>query len=156
MNNYRLNSLVSNSEQDALKEMILKRAKERAQSFTNEVQNDYTNNIQNDIMDLARESFNVSKNPFLQNEKNDIKPIEEKNEEIGFAKRQVSEIKSQIVSNNKTANYDMSSKEVESMMLLARADFSKKSSFMGALNFLNSQASIALIKNKGKNFEALA
>jgi hypothetical protein len=38
----------------------------------------------------------------------------------------------------------------------ARNEFSQKSTFLGALDFLNSQASISLIKNKGKSFEALA
>ena len=38
----------------------------------------------------------------------------------------------------------------------ARIGLDKKHSFMGALEFLNSQASISLVKNKGKSFEALA
>ncbi len=156
MNNYRFNSLVSNSEQEALKEMIFKRARERAQAITNEIQSDYTTSVQNDVMDLARESFNVTKNPFAQTTKSETKPTDEKNDEIGFAKRQVKEIKFQITSNNKNINYDITSRELEATMNQAREDFSKKPSFMGALNFLNSQASIALVKNKGKNFEALA
>ena len=51
----------------------------------------------------------------------------------------------------KIANY-----QVEQAMLDARQDFSKKSSFMGALNFLNSQATISLISKRAKSFEALA
>ena len=38
----------------------------------------------------------------------------------------------------------------------ARKDFSNKQSFTGALEFLNSQASIALIQNKNQKFEAIA
>ena len=38
----------------------------------------------------------------------------------------------------------------------ARAGLSNKKSFMGALNFLNSQAAISLIKTRGNKFEMLA
>ena len=164
MYNYKFNSIVSNSEQDALKEMIFKRARERAQAITDEVQSNYTTNIQNDIMELARNSFVSSKNPFSQlveTKKEEI--IEEPKEtdktntqEIGFAKRQINEIKSQINSKNNSTSADIANKEVELAMASARMDFTKKASFMGALEFLNSQASIALVKNKGKSFEAMA
>lgn len=158
MNNYKFNSIVSNSEQDALKDMIFKRARERAQAITEEVQSDYTNSVKNDIMGLARDSFVASKNPFSQLvEQQEPEVVEERvePEEIGFARRQVKEIKAQIGNNNKLNNADIASKEVQLAMASARQDFSKKTSFMGALEFLNSQASISLIKNKGKTFEAL-
>ena len=167
MNNYRFNSIVSNSEQDALKEMIFKRARERAQAITDEVQADFTSTVQNEVMDLARNSFVASKNPFAQLQASAITE-EEKEEapeaveeaedtrEIGFARRQVNDIKSQINYRNKTSNLEISSREVQEAMASARQDFSKNSSFVGALEFLNSQATISLIKNKGKSFEALA
>ena len=40
-------------------------------------------------------------------------------------------------------------------MLEARNQINKKSNLIGALDFLNSQASIALVKNRGQNFEAV-
>jgi len=161
MNNYKFNSIVTNKEQEALKEMIFKRAQERAQAFTNEVQSSCTTSVQNDIMNIARDSFVSSKNPFAQlvePKKEEKEIVEEKSEseEIGFAKRQVNEIKTQINNTNKVASSNIANKEVELAMASARIDFTKKASFMGALNFLNSQASIALIKNKGQSFEALA
>ena len=160
MNNYNLNSIVSNSEQEALKEMIFKRARERAQSFTEEIQSSYTTAIQNDVMEIARETFAASKNPFAQLQEtpktedkteNNI----EKSPEIGFAQKQVKDIKTQIENKNKSTTLEIVNKEVEQAMINARVDLSKKTSFMGALNFLNSQASIALIKNKGQAFEAV-
>ena len=45
---------------------------------------------------------------------------------------------------------------VNSNMADAREDFVKKPSFMGALDFLNSQATISLVKSKGKSFDAIA
>ena len=50
----------------------------------------------------------------------------------------------------------MTSKEVAETMSEARNVFGRKKSFLGALEFLNSQASIALVKNQGKTFEAIA
>ena len=77
-------------------------------------------------------------------------------QEIGFAKRQVKEIKAQVSQYQANATNDIKNKEVEFTMEEARANLNNKVSFTGALNFLNSQASIALIKNKGQKFEALA
>jgi len=74
-----------------------------------------------------------------------IEKEEEKIEEIVNS----SKPKKQINNTNKVASSNIANKEVELAMASARIDFTKKASFMGALNFLNSQASIALIKNKG-------
>lgn len=161
MNNQTLNhSIVSQSEATALKEMIFRRARERAQTLTDDIQTSYTSAVQTDIMDLARDSFVTTKNPFAQTEEREVKTNIEKSktepEEISFARKHVAEIKSQITYKNKNTNQNIANQEVESTMLEARADFSKKKSFMGALEFLNSQATIALIKNKGATFEALA
>lgn len=159
MNNYRFNSIVSNSEQEALKEMIFKRARERALALTNEVDNTYTNSVQNEIMDLARDSFVSSKNPFSQRNEEEAKENkinETKSQEIGFAKRHVDEIKAQIRSRNNENNSEVACKEVLLTMSEASASLRNKQTFMGALDFLNSQASIALVKGKGKAFEALA
>lgn len=163
MNNFGFNSTVSTQEADALKEMIFRRAKERAQALAEDVQSNYTSAMQKDIMDLARDSFVSTKNPFIVKDEPE-QELQTKSEPktdsdvegIGFAKRQVNEIKTKIKSENKNINTNISNKEVESAMENARMDFSKRQGFIGALDFLNSQASIALVKNKGKAFEALA
>lgn len=155
MNNYRFNSTVSSQEAEALKEMIFKRARERAQALAEDVQSSYTSSMQNEVMDLARDSFVANKNPFSQIVE-EAKKTEEETQEIGFAKRQVNEIKAQIESRNKVANSELASYQVNSAMLATRGEFVKKAGFMGALNFLNSQATITLVKNKGKSFEAMA
>ena len=156
MSNYSLNSTVSRQEAEALKEMIFKRARERAQALTEDVQTSYTNSVQNDVMDLARDSFVAKKNPFSQVTAQVEAEETVKNEEIGFAKRQVNDIKAQIDSRNKIANSELASYQIDSAMLATREEFVNKTGFMGALNFLNSQATISLVKNKGQSFEALA
>ena len=159
MNNYNFRSTVSSQEAEALKDMIFKRARERAQALTEDVQTSYTNSIQNDVMDLARDSFVSSKNPFSQiveTAQNNNTKMEPEEKEIGFAKRQVNDIKAQIEQRTTTSNTELASSQVSSAMYDTRTEFVKKSSFMGALNFLNSQATISLVKNKGQSFEALA
>lgn len=157
MSTYNFNSTVSSQEADALKEMIFKRARERAQALVQDVQENYTTGMQNDIMDLARDSFNIAKNPFSENDRAvENKDTETNSREIGFAKRQVNGIKAQIETTNKITRTDIAGKEIENAMNVAREDFDRKKSFTGALDFLNSQATIALIKNKGQKFEALA
>lgn len=149
MNNYKFDSIVNRQEADALKEMIFKRARERAESMTQEVQESYTSTVKNDIMDLARDTFVSKKNPFSI----EAEPSQtEQKAEIGFSKRRVEEIKSQINYRNRTATEEV----VEETMSEARTEFGGKASFMGALNFLNSQASISLVNKRGKSFEALA
>ena len=48
------NSIVSASEAEALKEMIFKRARERAEAMTKDVDSTYTTSIKNDIKDLHK------------------------------------------------------------------------------------------------------
>lgn len=156
MSSYKFDSIVSKSEQDALKEMIFKRARERAAALSEDIQTSYTNDIRNDVMDIARDSFVSEHNPFSQ--KPASVEVEEKTSgaEIGFSKRHVETLKAQIEYKNKITREEIVNKETEAVMKDAGADFGNKKSFMGALNFLNSQASIALVKNKGKSFEAVA
>ena len=149
MSNYNLKSIVSNSEQEALKEMIFKRVRERAQAMNDEIQNSYTKTTQNEVMDLARESLTTKHNPFAE-KKDDI------NQEVGFAKRQVKEMQAQISQKHVNTNIEIKNREIELTMEEARTNLSNKPSFTGALNFLNSQATISLIKSKGQSFEALA
>lgn len=165
MSNSILNKTVSSQEAEALKEMIFKRARERAEALAKDVQEDYTSNIQNDVMDLARNSFTSNKNPFAIKEYPKEESIVENNfnqkednkqYEIGFQQRSLSEIKAQIHYRNKEITETNTHKEIAETMNVARSEFINKKSFTGALEFLNSQASIALIKNKGQAFEALA
>lgn len=165
MNNYSYKSIVSNTEAEALKEMIFKRARERAEVLNEETQSSYTTAVHADIMDLARESFQTNKNPFIF-ESEPIKDtvVEEKvtdveettsEKEIGFSQRKVENIKSQIAYKNKIYTEKVSEIAIQSAMNDARKDLYKKQSFVGALEFLNSQATISLIKTKGQSFEAL-
>ena len=160
MSSYNYDSIVSRHEAEALKEMIFKRARERAEALDKEVKTSYTSDIQNDVMDLARDSFVSSKNPFSSvveaKEPSKTETENKKEEEIGFPQKKIDEVKSRIVYRNKTVNDEIVGGEREANMAEARADFAKKESFMGALNFLNSQASIVLVKSTGKTFNAMA
>ena len=99
----------------------------------------------------------IAQNPFSIIETTEAcSSKDNRDEEIGFAKRRVKEIKSHINNSYQNKTNEIVNTEVVSTMNDARADFNTKSSFMGALEFLNSQASISLIKAKGKSFEALA
>jgi len=168
MNNYSYKSIVSNTEAEALKEMIFKRARERAEALNEETQTSYTSAVHADIMDLARNSLIKEKNPFIidvEPQKENIvektqeeKEIEPKTEtpQIGFSQRKIGEIKSRITNNRIASTESLAGAEVQSTMIEARECLYKKQSFVGALEFLNSQATITLIKNKGEKFEALA
>ena len=109
-------------------------------------------------MDFARKSFVSEKNPFAQIKENKAEEITDKadkRQEIELAKERIKEIKVQINNKNKVLNQDLSNIEIQNTMLEARNQINKKSNFIGALDFLNSQASIALVKNRGQNFEAV-
>ena len=85
MNSYKFESIVNRQEADALKEMIFKRARERADSIAKETQDTYTSAVKNDIMDLARDTFVSNKNPFS------IEPVPaqpEEQAEVGFFKKE--------------------------------------------------------------------
>ena len=76
MTNLGFRSTVSSQEAEALKEMIFKRIKERAQALNENIQNNFTTTLQNEIMDLARNSLVSSKNPFIiKEEQENIKEI---------------------------------------------------------------------------------
>ena len=161
MSNYNLNYIVSHSEQEALKEMIFKRAQERAQALCEDTQKNYTDDIHNDVMELARNSFIAPKNPF--SEKVEEKAIEKKGNinndltlEIGFAKRHISEIKAQINYRNQNINKNIAENEINRAMESSKEEFKQKRSFTGALEFLNTQASINIASKKEKNFEIIA
>ena len=140
-----MNTIVSRSEAEALKDMIFKRARERAEALNVEIESSYTDSVKNDVMELARDSFVSNNNPFSIKNEAQAKEIEEAH---------VEEVKSRINYRNKTES--ISNEVKEANMTEARIDFAKKQSFVGALDFLNSQASISLVNRKGKKFEAIA
>lgn len=160
MSSYRFDSYVNRQEADALKEMIFKRARERAEAMSNDINTSYTDSAHNDVMNLARESFNATKNPFSlgadAKETNPTPAKTEQTEQIGFAPRKSDSVKPAVSNSDRVVKETIVNNTLQSNMNDARNDFKTNKSFMGALEFLNSQASIALIQNRGKKFEALA
>lgn len=141
--------IVDNQEANALKAMILKRAQEKSQT--------YTDDVQSEVMDIARESFVSKNNPFSQIA-SASEPVSQgnvnKDEGIGFP---VKEPKlSQISRQNNIVNEQIASSAIKNNMLEARNTLTNKQSFMGALNFLNSQAAISLIRTRADKFEIIA
>ena len=152
---YKFNSIVNKQEADALKEMIFRRARERAESM-NEA-------AQSDVMDLARNSFVSKNNPFSQiienAQKATNKTVEttensnnQESKEIGFPQR---ELKPRAVEQARSLQESASTSEIQNNMLEARNALSSKSSFMGALDFLNSQAAVSLMRTRADKFEAV-
>lgn len=169
MTGYNYNSIVSRHEAEALKEMIFKRARERAEALAKDVQEEYTSSAQNDVMEIARNSFVASKNPFSltaevktpENKTNSLPPDsvsenDSKAEEVGFPPRKADAVVKRQEYKIKNSGEEIIKSTIESNMNEARSALSKKQSFMGALNFLNAQATVALIKKNGQSFEALA
>lgn len=155
--NYQLNSYVNRQEAEALKELIFKRARERAAMMTED--------FQADLMNIARESFVSNKNPFSQiitTEKNNpeeniqntkktsalheyVDVIEEDAEEIGFP---IKNIPSGAVNQNRMIKEQLTAAQVHNTMAEARDGLSNKKSFMGALEFLNSHAAASLLNQR--------
>lgn len=152
---YNFNSFVNNREADALKEMIFKRAQERSKA--------YTEDVQADVMDLARESFVSSGNPFskiIEKQENEITTNttekitkESKTEEaIGFPQRKLN---SNIVNQNNITQENFARAAIQTTMVEARSSLSGNKSFMGALNFLNTQAAVSLMRTRADKFEVV-
>ncbi len=146
---YKFDTFVNKQEADALKDMIFKRAKERAAAMTEDVQND--------VMDMARSSFVSQNNPFskIVNKpeaaaEQDLEP--ENNKEIGFPQKEGVE---RAAAQSRIINEQIAGAQVANTMQEARAGLSNKSSFMGALNFLNAQAAVSLIRTRADKFEIL-
>lgn len=152
---YKFDSIVNKHEADALKEMIFKRARERAKAFNEDAQSD--------VMDMARETFVSKNNPFSKiientnninpeqqvNSKEDTIIEKEEKDDIGFP---VKELKLQ---QNRNINSQMTANAINNNMAEARDALSNKKSFMGALNFLNSQAAVSLMRTRADKFEAI-
>ena len=153
---YKFDSIVNRREADALKEMIFRRVRERSQ--------DMNEDMQSDVMDMARDSFVSSNNPFSRIIESSSSQTTEKitedervgqneqNNGLGFPIR---EAKSRIATQSRIISEQTASAAIADTMLEARAGLSNKQSFMGALNFLNSQAAISLIKTRSDKFEML-
>ena len=159
---YEFNSIVNKREADVLKEMIFQRIRERSASMTDDVHSD--------VMDLARSSFVSPNNPFSNivntnveseiadntntnvntNSMSAVQEIVSENNEIGFPPR-----KRQVEAQHSAIQEYIASSEIVGNMEEARASLSNKKSFMGALNFLNSQAAISLIKTRADKFEMI-
>lgn len=174
--NYQLNSYVNRKEAEALKEMIFRRARERAQSMTSDVQAD--------VMNIARDSFVSNNNPFSQlinippvetqtkEETKSEKQVEEKsaketafhkfvneieekseNENVGFPQKNLF---TGATTQNKIIKEQISASQIQNNMIEARQGLTNKKSFMGALEFLNSQAAVSLFRTEKGEFRALA
>ena len=147
---YKFDSIVSKNEAAALKDMIFKRAQERAKSFNEDAQAD--------VMDMARDSFVSKDNPFskiIENTKPENKTVEaeavekkQKDDGVGFPMPK--EVKLQ---QNQVINNQITSSAINSNMREAREALTNKKSFMGALNFLNSQAAVSLMRTRADKFE---
>ena len=175
MNTYTSKSTVDRQEAEALKEMIFNRVRARAEAMSQDAQSSYVDDIHNDLMDEARNSFIATKNPFSLakptkiSENNTIeapKKVELKKPEPKEKTKEYEAFEAWLAS-NEMLNFQAETKTnienkkiinntIETTMEDARGTYEKKSTFIGALDFLNSQASISLIYQKGKRFEANA
>ena len=158
--NYQLNSYVNKQEAEALKEMIFKRVRERANAMTDDVHAD--------VMDIARESFVSNNNPFSQilaqtevksgkevvEEKPEVKTsalhqyvekIEKEAEQIGFPQKNLF---AGAENQNRIIKEQAAAAQVQNTMREAREGLSNRKSFMGALEFLNSQAAASLLNKR--------
>ena len=147
---YKFDSIVSKNEAAALKDMIFKRAQERAKSFNEDAQAD--------VMDMARDSFVSKDNPFsriIENtipENKTVEPeaVEKKQKDDGVGFPMPKEVKLQ---QNQVINNQITSSAINSNMREAREALTNKKSFIGALNFLNSQAAVSLMRTRADKFE---
>ncbi len=159
--NYQFDSYVNRQEANALKEMIFKRARERANAMTSDVQAD--------VMNIARESFVSNNNPFSQIltqqaeeaettqkvKESEVKETtalhtfvdeaEQQAEKVGFPQKNLFAASA---NQYKKISEQISSSQIVNNMNEAREGLANRKSFMGALEFLNSQASISLLNKR--------
>ena len=161
---YQFDSYVNRQEANALREMIFKRANERANAMTSDVQAD--------VMNIARESFVSNNNPFSQiltqkaeevgttqetkspetTEKTEttslhtfVNEAEEQAEDVGFPKKNLF---ASSANQYRKINEQVAASQIVNTMNEAREGLANRKSFMGALEFLNSQASISLLNKR--------
>jgi hypothetical protein len=162
MNNYESKSIVSKTEAEALKDMIFNRVKERSKALAEDVNQSYMSSVQNEVMDIARNSFVASKNPFsivTEEVKQDVlskssQEFSSKEKNVEESKKYSEELKKQIYNKQNEYKNDYANNFVHKSMFEQNSFNLNKKSFVGALNFLNSQASIVLVNNNGKRFDA--
>ena len=153
---YNVNSFINQEEANALKQMIFERARERANAMNQDVQSD--------VMDIARESFVSKNNPFSNIIESAQKAAEQReaivsgaengqNEEIGFPKR---ELKARAAAQERVVRENVSASVLQNTMNEARVGLSKNKGFIGALDFLNSQAAVSLMRVRTDKFDVIA
>ena len=151
--------IVSRAETEALKEHIFNRARQRAEALAKDTQDSYTSSFRYEVMNIARESFNAPGNPFAQptQKVNDIPAKQETEEDIGF-KQKLNEdsIKEIIKYKNDMVKASIAQKEISGVMNHANTEFVNSQKFMGALDFLNSQAGIYMASQNKAKFDTLA
>ena len=170
MQSYSYRGIVSKAETEALKELIFNRARQRAEALAKDTQEQYTSSFRDELMDIARNSFNAPNNPFTQK----TEPVQQteslpkinrehdnvknnKLNDIGFKQKTNEEsIKEIIKFKNDLAREAISQKEIAGVMNRASAGFENSQKFMGALDFLNSQAGIYMASQRKAKFDALA
>ena len=106
---------------------------------------------------MARTSFVSDNNPFSKIVNKPVvqeEPTVQKSEEraIGFPQREGGQ---RIAGQSRLIKEQIAASTVQSTMQEARAALSNKSSFMGALNFLNSQAAVSLIRTRADKFDII-
>lgn len=160
MQNYNYGVIVSRTEVEALKELIFNRARQRAEAMAKDAQDKYTSSFREEIMDIARDSFNSSGNPFSQKiepKKEEVSTKVEKDPQIGFEQKVNSEtIKQMIKARNEASRASVSQNAVASVMDNAGSEFQNTQKFTGALEFLNSQAGIYMASQRKARFDKLA
>ena len=164
---YQLNSYVNRQEVEALKDMIFKRARERA--------NVMTSDVKAEVMDIARESFVSKNNPFShiltkaqevktnsEIQKDDkieetnttalhefVDKVEDANNQIGFPQKNLFASGTAGANQGRIIKEQLITTQIQNNMIEARQELSNKKSFMGALEFLNSQAAVSLMNKRG-------
>ncbi len=160
MQNYNYNAIVSRNEAEALKEMIFNRIRQRAEAMAKDAQNNYTTSFKEEIMDIARSSVEVQRNPFntqIKEQKTNNVHSSEQKQEVGF-KQKVSEnnIKEIIRQKNEIVRENAAQNEIAGVMNKAGEEFGNSKNFVGALKFLNAQAGVNMANKHKTSFEAIA
>lgn len=165
---YQFNSYVNRQEAEALKEMIFRRARERSSSMTSDVQAD--------VMNIAHEAFVSKNNPFSMilnqtsedtkttNAQSDVEKqdaeissikassgtAEKISDNIGFPQKNLKILPN---TQNKIIEEQVTAAQIHSTMREARNGLANRKSFMGALEFLNSQAAASLLNKRASGLD---
>ena len=153
-----INSFINKSEANELKEIIFKRVRERS-TLDNE-------NVQSEIMDLARDAFVSNNNPFSQiieqSAQKTLRPeleltntTEEKINRVDNTNQPQRELNARALEQERTVSSEASAKVIQNNMMEARKSLSNNKGVLKALNFINSQAAISLMRTKADKFEVI-